>query len=490
MSKFFPWRKQAEKIQERTMALLPPAKVFIERIDDNFETFEYSEQVPALLDRGLSLSSLGGYDALFSGFYAAQNYLNLFYCLPEIFAPIHEIASRVADAQWELVKDFKGKDREDEVDYSNETFNALFTQPNPFQDHKTLVYWSVVYEILCGKQFWYFNKPELLPDEWTSIKSWFNLPAPAVTINMKQRYDPWSATEVEDLVTNYSMPNGFGGQRLFETSNVASVLYPDAANPFKDLNRCVPIIAGAEKPIRNLIPVYEARGVIYIKRGELGFIVNKSKDQSGTIPLKQDEKDEINKERYRKHGLGAHQTPIGFTSANVDFVRTSMSIQELQPFEETLADAIAIYKVLRVPTHLAPNPKNSTFDNADQDMKIFYNDVIIPLAQKYALIWTNKMKLKDFRRFIRPSFKHIGFLQENEKEKADRDKVNGTTWLERWKNGACTLNDWIASFDGIPGSGAIYEKKIFELTPEEAQAARDIMYGKQDKNETPAPKNS
>ena len=34
-------------------------------------------------------------------------------------------------------------------------------------------------------------------------------------------------------------------------------------------------LSGAHLAIKNLIPVYEARGVIYIKRGALGFLVSK-----------------------------------------------------------------------------------------------------------------------------------------------------------------------------------------------------------------------
>lgn len=445
---------------------MPPTKVFIERIDDAYETFEYSEGIPAVLDR---------YSGLFSGFYGAQNYLELFYCLPEVFAPIHEIASRIADANWQLCKEFK-TNKEDEVDYKDETFNNLFTAPNPIQDHKSLVYMSVVYEILCGKQFWYWNKPEFSLDAgYKAVKAWYNLPANEVLIKMKDRFDPYSATEIDDFLINYQVPNGLGGMRIFDPEWVGTVLN---GTDLKDLNKVVPPIAGAEKAIRNLIPVYEARGTIYIKRGEMGFIVNRSKDQSGTIPLKEDEKDEINKERYRQHGLQRNQTPIGFSSANIDFVRTSMSIQELQPFDETVADAAAIYSVLRVPPHLIPRKDHSTFNNADADMKNFYSNVIIPWAKKYALIWTNKLKLKEFRRFVRPNFDHVDVLQENKKEKADVDKTNGSVWKERWEAGVCTLNDWIVSFDGVTGKGPMYEKKIYEMTPEEREGGRMIAEGK------------
>jgi hypothetical protein len=89
-----------------------PEKVFIGPY------YEWSEQEPASL-------KLGVYNLL-NGFYSSQNFIELFYSVPEVFAPVHEIASRVADATWQLKKDWN-----DEVDYKDADFNRLFTQPNP-----------------------------------------------------------------------------------------------------------------------------------------------------------------------------------------------------------------------------------------------------------------------------------------------------------------------------------------------------------------------
>lgn len=426
-------------------ALVPapmPDKIFVER-EGNLG-YEWSEDAPAIVTRL--------YDIL-NGFYSAQNYIELFYSVPEVFAPVHEIASRVADATWQLRREWN-----DEIDYKNKAFNRLFTQPNPFFSFREFVYVSVCYEILTGKQLWYMNKPIDLSGTPDDIVNWFNLPAHLTRVDMKRNVDPYSALTVGDLVNKYIVPGANGRNREFTPDKVLTCRNPNLKDGY-NLNECVPLIKGADKPIRNLIPVYEARGVIYIKRGALGFLVSKAKDTSGTIPLSDTEKRELEDEHHKVYGVtGTGKRPFGISSANVDFVRTSMSIEELQPFDETLADALAIYAVLRVPPHLVPNKNKSTFNNADADMKSFYTNVIVPWAAKYALIWTNGMGWTEQRRYIFADYSHIDVLQENKKEKADVDDINTTTFLTQYKEGLITKNELLAALgkEGIGPDGDKY----------------------------------
>jgi hypothetical protein len=230
---------------------------------------------------------------------------------------------------------------------------------------------------------------------------------------------------------------------------------------------------GAKIAIKNLIPVYEARNVIYVKRGALGFIVSKKTDASGSVSLTTKEKNDAQEAYQATYGLTRGKSQIGVSSAPVEYIDTSMSIQELQPFEETLSDAIAIYSALRVPPHLVPSKDKSTFNNANADMKSFYSDVIIPMAKKYAQGYSSFFNID--RKYIHADFSHIDVLQENRKERADVDKTLGSVWLERWQNGVCTLNDWIVSNDGDKGIGAIYEKKILDLSPDELSLVKNIL---------------
>jgi hypothetical protein len=447
-----------DNLQENNMSLEDLNKpVFVQGVFNDqvpFPNYEYSGDAPAALNRTI--------DSLLYGQYSQSNFINLFYCLPEIFAPVNEIASRVADAVWQL-----RRNQDDAVDYKDKDFNRLFSQPNPLMSHKQLVWQAVCYELLTGANLEFFNKPSTLADDYTNILTWSNMPTHKVATNKKKGVDPYTATSLSDFVSSYSI-----GTRIFDPANVLAIANHDL-NSGNEVDKFLSPLCGAKLAIRNLLPVYEARGVIYIKRGALGFIVSKKSDMSGTISLTPNEKKDAQREYSHSFGLSAGQNQVGVTSAPVDFIKTSMSIQELQPFDETLADAVAIYKVLRVPRHLVPSKDTSTFNNADADMKSFYGDVIIPLANKYAQNWTNHFKIPN--RYIYADFSTVAILQEDRKEKASVDQINGNVWLQRWTSGVCTLNDWIKANEGDVGVGRIYENKIFDLTADEVATVKNII---------------
>lgn len=443
-----------------------PEKVFIQsehsQLPGNSPQYEYSELPPAHTKWSI--------EDLLCGHYGRQNFITLFYCLPEVFAPVNEIASRVADAVWQLRKEWN-----DEVDYKNADFNRLFSSPNPLMSHKQFVWQAVCYEILCGANIEYFNKPSTLPDEIGSVMSWWNAPTHRVKIDKKKNVDTYSATSINDFVNAYyALENGH--ERRMDIANVLPLMNLDlqAGN---QIDKFKSQLHGAHLAIKNLIPVYEARGVIYIKRGALGFLVSRKSDDSGLVSLTKGEKEEAQQNFQQTYGLSAGKHQVAVTAAPVEYISTSMSIQELQPFDETLADAVAIYKVLRVPRHFVPSKETSTYANADSDTVSFYDDVIIPMAHRYAQAWTTYFNID--RRYIYPDFSHIKVLQRNRKEKAEVDKTNGATMYQRWTSGAITLNEWIVSFDGTKGVGNIYEKKFFDLTPEEIDLVKNVLNLKQ-----------
>lgn len=421
--------------------------------------YEYSGDAPARLSYTI--------DNLLSGPYSRQNFIALFYSLPEIFAPVNEIASRVADAVWQL-----RSVRDESVDDGNKAFNKLFTDPNPLMSHKQLVYQAVCYELLTGCVLQYLNIPSALPKTYDNIMTWTNIPTQKATVNKKQGVDPYTATSIDDYINYYETSDG----RKFVPANVLNISNHDLINGNK-VDGFIPQLVGAKFAIRNLLPVYEARGVIYIKRGALGFLVSAKSDDSGAISLTPKEKDEVNKEMMHSYGVTGGKDTVGVVSSPVAFVQTAMSIKELQPFDETLADALAIYAVLRVPRHLCPSKEQSTYANADADMKSFYGDTIIPIANKYAQKWTIAFAIPN--RKIYPDFSKVAILQEDRKEKSAVDQIYGNVYLQRWTSGACTLNDWIVANGDEPITAGenldIYNKTIFQMTAEELEIVKGVM---------------
>lgn len=443
-------------VEQRNLSIVPSQPAYLEIDGPDTLEWSYERRINSLLN----------------GFYSRQNFITLFSCLPEIGAPIHEIASRVADTTFQLRKDWN-----DEIDYSNATFNRIFEKPNPLFSFKDVVYGMVCNEILTGRMFQYMNVPDTLGAfDFDNLLALWNLPAQDVTVKMKRGFDLYSATEISDLVQEIESPapQPFGyGLRKFSPEKVMMIFHTFLESPY-DLNNGAPLIMSAEKPISNLIPVYEARGNIYIKRGQLGYFVSNKSDSSGNIALTKTEKMEVIKDMQQTYGITNGKNPFGITSQPVDFKRTSMSIQELQPFEETLSDACAIYAVLRVPRHLVPSKDQSTFANADADMKSFYSNVINPWADRYAQIWTSGFRLPEKRRYICADNSKVPEMQENKKEKSQTENMEGNTYMQRFLGGVATLNEWRIATGNKKSANPLYDKLIFDMTPEELDTVKKV----------------
>lgn len=439
-----------------------------------WDNFEYSDQIPPLLapTQGLAIESM--LESIVEGYYGEQNFIQLFYCLPEIFAPVHEIAKRVASANWQLRKIRKtGALHDDEVIYNDKDFNRLFTKPNPLMSFNDFIYQSVCYELLTGKCFIAANRPSTLPNEYRSILSLWNLPAHEVCVNMKPNVDIYTATDINDLVINYTIPEN-GRVRAFEPDKVLP-LTTLSLQYGNNLKRTRSPLCGAKAAIKNLIPVYSARGNIYIQQGPLGAWVSNKEDEAGRIPLTPTEKMEFLRDLNAHSGVTRGKVPQTVTNQPVQYISTGDSISELLPFDETLADAVAIYATLRVPRHLVPSKDHSTFSNANADMKSFYSDTVIPMANRYAENFTNFMNLAPERKYIYADYSHLDILQENKKEKAEVDKINTATAIQQFTYGVKTLNDILTAQGADENPNQIYSKYIFDMNEAELTVVKNAL---------------
>ena len=125
-------------------------------------------------------------------------------------------------------------------------------------------------------------------------------------------------------------------------------------------------------PISNLCAVYEARNIIYTKRGALGAIVNEKKDADTFIPLTDPEKKEIRNEFNSTYGITNRKDPVAVIDVPVKYIPFGMSIQDLQPFDEALADASSIAGAYNIDSVLIPRKDQSTFNNLKEaEVKVY-----------------------------------------------------------------------------------------------------------------------
>ena len=236
-------------------------------------------------------------------------------------------------------------------------------------------------------------------------------------------------------------------------------------------------LLSVKKPIANLIAVYEARNVIYLKRGALGFIVAQKEDPTGTVALEKDEKEELRKTINANYGVGEGKTPYGVTDIPINFVRTNLSISELQPFDETLEDAIKIASVFGIPAVLVPRKDQSTFSNQDTAEKSVYTSTIIPAAKRFCEELTAFLGLEQKGFYIDCDFSDVACLQTGRKEQEQVETMKLQRGLSMFNAGIWTLDDVRASMhedckaEEIP----LFGKLKFEMTPNELAIVNSII---------------
>lgn len=401
--------------------------------------------------------------------------IELFGSVAEIFSPVHAIAGRVVSGNFQ----FRKTSASQTVITNNEYLNALLTSPNPFQNFYELLYEAVVYELVTGKNYLFSNTPKSLPSlDYKNIYATWNLPADRITLKTPEKIKLFSATKVSDVIQAYVLDKGTEDEISFPTTNVMMRKQINLDWKDRKIKGRSPLLS-AEKAIANLIAVYQARNVVYVKRGAMGMWVSRKKDDSGMIALSATEKKDIRDEVDRDYGLvsgkGMKKHTVGVTDAPADFVKTSMSISELMPFEETSADAAAIYGVLEVPYELAPKPKGETYSNQMNAEKGLYQNRAIPIAKSWAQSITNFWELDQFGIEMFVDFRHIEVLQEDIQSQAKRNQFNSQTYLVQFTNGVMTLNEWLEKIEGDRNTNPMYDKLIYDMTPEELNIVKEIL---------------
>lgn len=229
------------------------------------------------------------------------------------------------------------------------------------------------------------------------------------------------------------------------------------------------------KPISNLIPVYEARNIIYTKRGALGIIVSRKKDDAGSVPLKPNEKEEIRKEYNDAYGVGdSRKSPVAIMKDDVGFIKTSMSIQELQPFDETLVDAINIAGAYSIPSMLVPRKEASTYDNQASSERGVYSNIVIPEAKAFVRDMTQFLGLDRSGMYMDVDYSDVDVLQAGNKERQETMEITSRKCRDEFLGGVITLNDWRAQIGESAIDSPIYNKLVLEMDNDEIGRLRDL----------------
>ena len=419
-------------------------------------------------------------DGIYHPSVVGNNFIQLFKTIPEVFWPIDFIAKRISEAHFDLkrVKD-------DSLVWCNRNgADKILKRPNPIMSWRELVYQYVAYKLITGNTFFRAAMPESITADavkyrWCS--NYWVLPAHLVQVRPVQYgygTPMFGIAEIDELIKGYTLEIGeYSGltipyyQILHDRDGLPELT--KGAGYLKANSR----LLACKKPIANLIAVYDARNVIYLKRGALGFIVAQKEDPTGTVALEPDEKAALREEIDSKYGVAEGKSPYALTDIPINFVRTNLSISELQPFEETLEDAIKIAAVFGIPAVLVPRKDQSTFSNQDTAEKSVYTSVIIPAAKRFCEAMTTFLGLEADGLYLDCDFSDVACLQVGLKESEEVKKLVNERCLSQFNNGLISINDWRSQIHESALDGEIFNKTKFEMTPEEIVRVDSVIKG-------------
>lgn len=460
----------------------------VKKIQSWFHPIKSSESAPTQTTPELTCSDDNAWrvhlaDEIGMPFVADKNYLTLFETVPEVFFPIDFIARRIAGAHFEI-RSYK----DDSIIYCNgrsqkaDRLNAILQAPNSIQRWRELVYMHHVYKLATGNAFMRAAMSDVFKEQpkWKYCDNFWSIPSNWISVIPTNGIIPiFGITKLEELVSHYELQrNGDSLMQIptyqvwHDRDGMAQFLTNRAKLFLKSESR----LKAAHRAISNLIAVYEARNVIYVKRGALGFIVaKKDGGELGTQAMKPQEKEELVEDLNGKYGFGQDKWPIGVTDVPIEFVRLNHTISELQPFEETLLDAITIAGLYGIPDVLVPRKDHSTFSNQAVAEKSAYCGTIIPMAKQFCEDLSLFLGLDKEGYYIDCNFNDVDCLQVGLKEAEEVKKLVNERCMAQFAAGLITINDWRAQIHEAALEGEIYDKVKFEMTPEEIAKVDSII---------------
>lgn len=418
-----------------------------------------------------------------SPFVADRNFMTLFETVPEVFFPIDFIARRIAGAHFEI-KSYK----DDSIVYCSghspkaNRMNAILQAPNCIQRWRELVYMHFVYKLVTGNAFMRAAMSDSFQNlpKWKYCDNFWCIPSNFMRVVQADTKIPlFGIAKLDEIVGCYEMHRS--GEPLMKVptyqvwhdrDGIPQFLNTTSSNFLKSKSR----LCSEHVAISNLIAVYEARNVIFVKRGAIGFIVAKNEvGEIGTVALKPDEKKELLEDLNGRYGFGDNRMPIGITDRPIEFVKINASIQELQPFEETLLDAITIAGAYGIPDVLVPRKDHSTFSNQAVAEKSVYTGTIIPMAKQFCEDLTLFLGLDMDGYYVDVNFSDVDCLQVGLKESEEVNKLKNDRCRQQFNDGLITYNDWRAQIHESAMDEEIYNKTKLQMTSEELEMIERII---------------
>jgi len=166
--------------------------------------------------------------------------------------------------------------------------------------------------------------------------------------------------------------------------------------------------------VNNLIAIQDALYNLTAKRGAMGaWVPENNRDVAGTIPLQNDERDEV-LNAFAQYGVNSNQlAPYMVLKQGLKWVQAAMSVNDLQLFTGQEAGISQLSMSFNVPQFLL-GFKDATFTNLKEARKEAYTSAVIPCVNNICFALSDY-----YGENLTAWFDHLEIFQAAKKEEAD-----------------------------------------------------------------------
>lgn len=374
-------------------------------------------------------------------------------------APVTAIINKKAQAfingkTWVLNKEGK-----EDTSKAAEKLRKLLKRPNPIQTWKQFEAQAYVYKELFGFNIIFSVKPSGFKSNIDAQSIW-NIPPSMVDITETNKlfYQSDLSSMISGIVLTYN-----GETTRLDINDVffikditpsfGSMIFPDSK------------LKSLQLQINNIMGCYESRNVLINYRGALGILTNE-KDQYGSVPIDQKDKDQLQSD-FNRYGLKNNQWQFIITSASLRWQSMGYPTKELMLFEEIEDDIMRICDSLSYPYQLISSAKGTTFSNVKEAKSLLYYDSIIPDAENFYEQLTSFFGLEELGLRLDKDYSHIPALQDDEVQKATARKTRNEAYRLEWESDLITRNQWREANgeDPVPGDDQLRSQLMASSQP-------------------------
>ena len=294
----------------------------------------------------------------------------------------------------------------------------LLENPNPLQSGEEWLMESAI-------NYWVYGNNVMLPVKGSVLSEYptviNNLPWKQIKLTTTGKR--WNQTKIDEIIKEY---------RVCYSDSVDDIYKPSQLLHFRRSGGKSAIIgesmlSACHMEISNVRGAMGYRNVNITKKGALGIWANKSKDNIGATPLREEDRILLEKQQQNEtHGQFDGQSKVKIVNGDVAFIPTSFAIKENMLFEEIDANVKLFIDMVQLNDNIFSKEKSKIQANLLEGLKMAYQDGIFPFAGRFCSLLKKGLRLPD-NEWIELDYSHLPCFQEDQKEKSAISKERAET---------------------------------------------------------------